>query len=45
MRHGNTRNTGVIGIAVFTEKNVNPWTWMPAEVNRRDAAQPFAKAP
>jgi len=45
MRNGNTRNVGVIGIAVFTQKNVNPWTWMPAEVNRRDTAQPFAKAP
>jgi len=45
MRHGNTRNVGVIGIAVFTQKNVNPWTWMPDEVNRRDTAQPFAKAP
>lgn len=45
MRHGNTRNVGVIGIAVFTQKNVNPWTWMSAEVNRRDTAQPFAKAP
>lgn len=45
MRHGNTRNVGVIGIAVFTEKNVNPWTWMPNEVYQRDTAQPFAKAP
>ena len=45
MRHGNTRNVGVIGIAVFTQKNVNPWTWMPNEVNRRDTAQPFATAP
>jgi len=45
MRHGNTRNVGVIGIAVFTQKNVNPWTWMPDEVSRRDTAQPFAKAP
>ena len=45
MRHGNTRNVGVIGIAVFTQKNVSPWTWMPNEVNRRDTAQPFAQAP
>ena len=45
MRHGNTRNVGVIGIAVFTQKDVNPWTWMPGEVQRRDTAQPFAKAP
>ena len=45
MRHGNTRNVGVIGIAVFTQKNVNPWTWMPDEVNRREIAKPFATAP
>ena len=45
MRHGNTRNVGVIGLAVFTQKDVNPWTWMPEEVNRRETAQPFAQAP
>lgn len=45
IRHGETRNVGVIGIAVFTQKNVNPWTWMPDEVNRRVTAQPFATAP
>jgi len=45
MRHSNARNVGVIGIAVFTQKNVNPWTWMPDEVNRRNIAQPFATAP
>jgi len=45
LRHGNTRNVGVIGIAVFTRKGVNPWTWMPGEVNQRDTANPFAEAP
>jgi hypothetical protein len=45
MRHGDTRNVGVIGIAVFTQKNVNPWTWMPDEVLRRETARPFATAP
>ncbi|MGL4401706.1 MAG: hypothetical protein ACRCXD_17735 [Luteolibacter sp.] len=45
MRHGNTRNVGVIGLAVFTRKDVNPWTWMPQEINRRETAQPFAQAP
>lgn len=45
LRHGNTRNVGVIGIAVFTQKGVNPWTWMPDEVRQRDQAQPFATAP
>ena len=36
LRHGNTRNVGVIGIAVFTQKGVNPWTWMPDEVKQRN---------
>jgi len=45
LRHGSTRNVGVIGIAVFTQKGVNPWTWMPEEVHTRDKAKPFATAP
>lgn len=45
MRHGNTRNVGVIGLAVFTQKNVDPWTWMPREVENRLTAKPFATAP
>lgn len=45
LRHGDTRNVGVIGLAVFTERGVDPWRWMPAEVGRRDAARPFAEAP
>ncbi len=45
LRHGDTRNVGVIGIAVFTQKGVNPWTWMPDEVGRREKAKPFAEAP
>jgi hypothetical protein len=45
MRHGETTNVGVIGIAVFTEKNVDPWTWMPEEVTKRKNASPFAVAP
>lgn len=45
LRHGDTRNVGVLGIAVFTQKGVNPWTWMPAEINRREQARPFAEAP
>ncbi len=44
-RHGNTRNVGVIGLAVFTQKNVDPWTWMPREVENRLTAKPFATAP
>ena len=45
MRHGDTRNVGVIGIAVFTQKGVNPWTWMPQEISRRGQARAFAEAP
>ncbi len=45
LRHGDTRNVGVIGIAVFTRKGVNPWTWMPSEVNQRTQARAFAEAP
>ncbi len=45
MRHGETRNVGVIGLAVFTKKGVNPWTWMPDEVQRRGSAKAFAEAP
>lgn len=45
LRHGDTRNVGVIGIAVFTRIGVDPWTWMPEEINRREQAQPFAQPP
>lgn len=45
IRHGYTRNVGVIGIAVFTQKGVDPWTWMPTEVKTRNTANPFATAP
>ncbi len=45
LRHGNTRNVGIIGIAVFTQKNVNPWTWMSDEIRHRETASPFATAP
>lgn len=45
VHHGDTRNVGVLGIAVFTQKGVNPWTWMPAEINHRNQARAFAEAP
>jgi hypothetical protein len=45
LRHGDTRNVGVIGIAVFTQKGVNPWTWMPEEIEKRNKARTFADAP
>ncbi|HEY8961389.1 MAG TPA: hypothetical protein VIM57_04225 [Luteolibacter sp.] len=45
LSQGNTRNVGVIGLAVYTPKGASPWTWMPDEVNRRNTANPFAPAP
>ena len=44
LAHGDHRNVGVIGLAVFAEHGVDPWTWMPGEVNNRLDADPFAKA-
>lgn len=41
LRHGKTRNVGVIGLAFFTEKGREPWV----EIDQRGAARPFAKAP
>ncbi|MGD7652886.1 MAG: hypothetical protein ACQCXQ_06705 [Verrucomicrobiales bacterium] len=45
LKHGDTRNVGVIGLAVFTRKGSNPWTWMPGEVRTRNNARAFAEAP
>jgi hypothetical protein len=45
LKHGDTRNVGVIGLAVFTQKGVDPWTWSSSEVGRRNSASPFAVAP
>lgn len=45
LKHGETRNVGVIGLAVYPEKGVDPFTWMPVEVEKRHAASPFAEAP
>jgi hypothetical protein len=45
LSRGNTRNVGVIGLAVYTPQGGSPWTWMPDEVHRRDTANPFAPAP
>lgn len=40
-RHGNTRNVGVLGLAVYPEKGVNPWQ---ERVSRR-TARAFAEEP
>lgn len=45
LKHADTRNVGVIGLAVYTEKGVDPFTWMPREVEQRRGASPFAEAP
>lgn len=45
LKYGDHRNVGVIGMAVFAEEGVDPWTWMPREVNNRLQADPFATKP
>ncbi len=45
MRHGSTRNVGVIGLAVYGEKGVDPWRWSQSELNNRANARAFAEAP
>lgn len=45
LRHGDTRNVGVIGIAVFTQKGVDPWTWITDEMQTRSGARAFAEPP
>lgn len=40
-----TRNIGVIGMAVFTEKGRDPWTYNSTEINHRRNARAFAEAP
>ena len=41
LRHGDTRNVGVIGLALFTEKGREPGS----EIRARQGARPFAEAP
>ena len=38
---GDTRNVGVIGLAVFNEMGTNPVPWTPGEVQQRRDANPF----
>jgi hypothetical protein len=38
---GDTRNVGVIGVALFNELGTNPVPWTPDEVQRRRDANPF----
>ena len=41
LRHGRTRNVGIVGLALFTEKGKEPG----AEIRARQGARPFAEAP
>src|SRR5262249_42719954 len=38
---GDTRNVGVVGVAIFNEVGTNPVPWTPDEVQRRRDANPF----
>ncbi len=38
---GDTRNVGVIGVALFNEVGTNPFPWTQDEVQRRRDANPF----
>lgn len=40
-----SRNVGVIGMAVFTEKGRDPWRYGQKELKDRNNARPFAEAP
>ena len=45
LKGSGTRNVGVIGMAVFAEKGVDPFTWTRRELDRRGSASPFAEPP
>ena len=38
---GDTRNVGVIGLAIFHELGTTPWRWTAEEIERRRSANPF----
>jgi hypothetical protein len=40
-KHGNGRNVGVIGVAVFNEQGTNPASWPLNDANQRLNADPF----
>lgn len=40
-KHGETRNVGVIGVALFHERGSDPWSWNNNEVDTRHNANPF----
>ena len=45
LKHGQTRNIGVVGLAVFTERGIDPWSGRAADGQHRFSASPFAESP
>ena len=45
LRHGQTRDVGVIGLVVFAERGRSPLPWSNQDVGQRNEARPFADAP
>jgi len=41
LKTGDSRNVGVIGVAIFNERGTNPFPWTRDEVQRRHDANPF----
>jgi hypothetical protein len=41
LKTGDSRNVGVIGVAIFNERGTNPFPWDANEVQRRHDANPF----
>jgi hypothetical protein len=40
-KHGDTRNVGVVGLAMFHERGSSPFPWTQEEIDRRRDANPF----
>ncbi len=45
LKHGDARNVGVVGLAVFTENGIDPWSGRSADAQNRFSASPFADPP
>jgi hypothetical protein len=40
-KHGDTRNVGVVGVALFQERGTNPFAILNGDIQRREHANPF----
>jgi hypothetical protein len=40
-KYGDTRNVGVIGLAIFNERGTHPEVWTAREIDQRNTANPF----